>query len=145
MSLKEKIFKKINDRGFKPSVSGYMRFIYCEVSESRISFPKPSDSTYNVLSSRGPVLDSITEGVEIMPPELAESYIEENLNDIFDNIESIKENAIGTCLQGYLWLYYNLSTDRYSLVFWPDVRIYKSQKEVQFSTILNTTEKEEVQ
>jgi hypothetical protein len=119
VNLKGKIFNKINDREFNPKKAGYIRFIYCEVNEPRVCFPKPARSTYYILPRQSYILDRIVEGEEILPAEVSENYIEKNLNDIFANIEHIKENVQESCRQCYLWLYHNNATDRYSLAFCP--------------------------
>jgi hypothetical protein len=130
MNLKEKIFKKVNDRKFNPKTAGYTKFIYCEVNEEYVSLPKPVRSTYYLLSKKANVLDKIAEGEEILAAGISKSCIEDNLNDIFDNIQHIKESCEGHCRQCYLWLYYNNATDMYSLVFYPVLAPYRITKTI---------------
>jgi hypothetical protein len=117
MSLKDKFYKKLGERDFTSSKP--IRFVYCEVNEDYLVVPKSIHDTVQVLPRRGMVFDSITEGSEVILPQLVGEYIEANLEGIFEEVERLSKYEEKRLFRSYLYLYYNHGTDRYGLLFAP--------------------------
>lgn len=120
MNLKEEMFRMANDRSFENSKP--MSFTYCEINEPYVRMPKIVYFPYYVWTPRGPIPDSITEGEEILAPYLEKGFLEDNLDEIFEEIKRMEQQSERPYMRSYLYLYYNHAVDKYALVFWARTR-----------------------